>query len=159
MDYLKINSNDQLDLIGQCLTGCGSSNDILTYNYTIYTLLSNQWTPFTNILANYLIQFNSDLTVFSSLFQDYPIDTIWKIELATTLIYNNGNQAEKGLTSVIVYVNHPPKHGSCAVSPTIGTTNTLFSLNCTNWIDNDGSVVNYAFYGKILFSIKESDFS
>jgi ssDNA-binding Zn-finger/Zn-ribbon topoisomerase 1 len=47
-----------------------------------------------------------------------------------------------------IYVNFPPLPGICTVSPTEGNTTSLFTISCNSWTDPDGSVTNYAFYGK-----------
>jgi hypothetical protein len=42
-------------------------------------------------------------------------------------------------------MNQPPRNGSCLISPLSGTTSTLFTINCTDWIDEDG-IKDYSFY-------------
>jgi hypothetical protein len=37
----------------------------------------------------------------------------------------------------------------CSISPITGTTNTLFTINCNNWLDKDGEIISYSYYGKI----------
>ena len=52
-------------------------------------------------------------------------------------------------------VNQPPQNGSCWINPTNGTTTTIFTIYCSNWIDTDG-IKDYLFYGIIyLTSEKE----
>ena len=47
-------------------------------------------------------------------------------------------------------VNFPPRLGYCTANPENGTTKTLFGIKCENWIDSEGSVSNFAFYGKFI---------
>jgi len=65
-----------------------------------------------------------------------------------------------GKSSILFSVNFPPRLGYCTVNPAIGTTKTLFGIKCGNWIDTEGIVFNFAFYGKfIYFKIKFIKFS
>ena len=136
--------NDQFDILGSCLSGCDAT-DILTYKYNVYMLNSttDQWSSLTK--NTYLYEyglFNSDLTAWKILFQDYSTQLIWKFELTIEI----ANKNKSGSTSLIVLVNQPPLFGSCGIIPTNGTANTLFDIKCINWNDNP---VNYAFYGRI----------
>ena len=143
MDYTKINANDQLDIKGACLRGC--DNSVSFYNYTLYMFSSNQWIPLMNNSYYYKTGLNpqQDLTVKEDLFQDYFPQIIWKIELNVFV----PNKNVTGSTSILFYVNYPPRSGSCTLNPTIGTTNTIFSISCLNWIDSDGNVHSYFYYG------------
>ena len=148
LGYMKINSNDQLDLKGSCLSKCDGIS--IAYSFSIFTLDStlNTWTPFTNNLYFFTTGLsNSYLVVFKDLFRDYSSQVIWKIQSNIELI-TFANETLSASTSMIVYVNYSPRNGVCMASPISGTTNTLFSINCNNWIDTDGSVVSYSYYGK-----------
>jgi hypothetical protein len=60
-----------------------------------------------------------------------------------------------GVSSIVLRRNELPTGGLCTISPSTGyAIDTLFTLNCINWVDLDGNIVNYQFYGKI-FEIKE----
>ena len=109
--------------------------------------LTNQWVPFTN--SSYYYQtgvLNSDLTMLSSLFLDNPKQVIWMVELNIFIPIRNVS----GLSSIILYVNFPPMLGTCNVSPISGTVDTLFTFNCFGWIDHDGSLISFAYYGNIF---------
>ena len=117
----------------------------LTYSYNLYMLNSNQYTLFTNTSYYYTTgQSNSDLTILSDLFTDYPLQVIWKIELVVYISSRNVS----GYSSILINVNFPPSSGSCNVNPTSGTTITLFTITCVGWIDPDGSLFSFAYYGK-----------
>jgi hypothetical protein len=144
---MKINSNDQLDLKGLCLSGCDGKSRI--YSFSLYQMdpLVKNWTLFTN--NSYLYQTglsNEYLVIVKDLFRDFPNQVYWKVELNFELITFTG-EILTASSSIIFYVNFSPINGICNISPVIGTTSTLFTINCNNWIDKDGTVVSYSYYG------------
>ena len=108
---------------------------------------NTQWIQFQNSSYYHMpVESKSDLTVLQSLFKDYSNQLIWKFELVTYTTSQNISS----FTSLIVYVNQPPVPGTCEINPQNGTTNTLFTIYCTNWTDYDGRVpIYYSFYGKM----------
>ncbi|CAF3978323.1 unnamed protein product [Rotaria sp. Silwood2] len=50
-----------------------------------------------------------------------------------------------GIGAIDFMINSPPKNGTCTISPLNGTTTTLFTITCSNWIDNNG-IRDYSFY-------------
>ena len=113
--------------------------------------LTNQWIPFTNSSYYYQTDLtNSFLTIRKNLFEVFPSQTIWKVELVVNSVLSN-NENVFGSTSMIFYVNFPPKSGSCDINPKNGSTSTQFQIICTNWVDSNGDVTKYSFY-----SIKNS---
>jgi hypothetical protein len=131
------------------LIGCDKSS---TFTYKLYILdpSTNVWSLFTNSTYYYTSGVsNNQLTILESLFSDYPTQIVWKIELvvngASSSLYN---ETYEGTTSMQIYVNFSPIPGVCSVSPTEGNTTSLFYIICNSWTDPDGSVTNYAFYGK-----------
>jgi hypothetical protein len=149
MDYMRINGNDQLDLKGSCLSGYVNQ---LTYGYNVYFLnsITDQWTLFTDTLYFHKPpQTYTDLTVSKNLFFDFSTQIIWKFEL---IAYVSGQNVTSS-TSLIVYVNEPPLSGTCNISPTSGTTSSLFTIFCDNWSDSDGSSLSFSFYGNKSLNI------
>jgi hypothetical protein len=149
-DSTKINANDQLDLIGSCLSGCFGSG--IEYTYSIYMLnnVTNQWISFSNSSFFYQTgSSNSDLTVFSDTFMKNPKQVIWMIKLNVYISSRNVS----GSFSIVLYVNFPPMSGTCNVNPISFTTSTFFTIHCFDWIDQDGFVVSYAYYGICFFNI------
>ena len=145
-DYTKINANDQLDLLGSCLSGCYGTGLVYTYSIYVFNNNTNLWTPFTNSSFYYQTgPANSDLTILSDLFMANPKQVLWKIELNVFIISRNVS----GYSSIIMQVNFPPMSGSCNINPILGTTNTLFTINCFDWIDPDGFLVSFSYYGII----------
>jgi hypothetical protein len=86
---------------------------------------------------------NTELTVKKDLFQDFPSQNIWKVEMNVFFPIQNIS----GSASVIFLVNFPPKNGSCIMNSNNGSTNSLFSISCLNWIDLDGNIDYFAYYG------------
>ena len=142
---MKINANDQLDLKGSCLSECQKESTIFTYYLYMLNSSSNQWVSFTNNSYYFYTGLNpqTDLTIKEELFEDFPFQTIWKVELNVNVPRKNTS----GSTSIKFLVNFPPRNGSCDINPKNGTTNTLFSISCRNWIDTDGYSDSFAYYG------------
>ena len=60
-------------------------------------------------------------------------------------------QSETSFARFDVKINEPPKHGSCSINPSNGTMMTLFTINCSDWVDED-DIRDYSFYGSSIFS-------
>jgi hypothetical protein len=143
---MSINANDQLDLIGSCLAGCHGNSSIYTYNLYMFNSITNEWIPFTNTSYYYQTDLsNSFLTIRQNLFEDFPSQIVLKVELVITTV-SSSNENVNGSTSIIFYMNFPPKSGSCDINPKNGTTSTQFEIICTNWVDSNGVVTKYSFY-------------
>jgi hypothetical protein len=149
---MKINSNDELDLMGSCLSKCDGLS--ITHTFYIYMLdsSSNNWIPFTNESYFYTsIESDMNLIVLKDLFKLHSHQLIWKIEYKTTVLsYANKNLTSK--SSILFYVNRPPLNGTCDIKPKNGSTNDLFYITCEKWSDVEGSVTSYSYFGnKIRF--------
>ena len=83
------------------------------------------------------------LTLKEEIFGDHSPVIIWKIELEVRISSRNVS----GKSSMLFYVNFPPRQGYCNVNPENGTTITRFLIKCSDWIDTEGIVSNFAFYG------------
>jgi hypothetical protein len=106
---------------------------------------TNQWTQFTR--SEYFFTTGLDLlTLKEEIFRDHSSILIWKIEFGVHISSRNVS----GKSSMSFLVNFPPRFGNCTVNPGNGTTQTLFGIKCRNWIDTEGSVFNFVFYGKII---------
>ena len=104
---------------------------------------TNQWTLFTR--SEYFFRTGLDLlTLKEDIFRDHPSIIIWKIEFEVIISSRNVS----GKSSMFFFVNFPPRQGYCNVNPDNGTTLTRFLIKCSDWIDTEGSVSNFAFYGK-----------
>ncbi len=122
----------------------------------MFNSITSVWSLFTNTSYYYTSgQSNKDLTILKDLFSDYHLQVIWKIELIVSVGTPGTNQSYQGSTSMNIYVNFSPLPGTCIVNPTVGNTTSLFYFICNSWTDRDGSVTNYAFYGKsLMFLLK-----
>lgn len=85
----------------------------------------------------------SNITVAEKLFLNYPNISYWRFEV----VYNFEQHSSWSATDFIL--NSPPANGSCSISPLNGTTMTLFTITCLNWIDVD-SIKDYSLFGRSL---------
>ena len=99
---------------------------------------------------HYLGTNTSNFTAKNDLFLAHRHVTYWRFEV----IYSFPSESSSSALNFIV--NQPPQNGSCSISPTNGTTTTLFTISCPNWIDQDG-INDYSFYG--ITSFLEISFS
>ena len=84
----------------------------------------------------------TELTLFSSLFQNYSNALYWKID------FEVNNQASIGMASIILKKNLLPLGGSCSVDINQGISLlTYFTITCQNWIDLDGQIATYEYMG------------
>ncbi len=107
-----------------------------------------QWIQFN--MTRYYIQSGhqyEQLTIKKQLFRDFPF-VFWKFQLTGNLIITE-NVTSQGVTSKSFFVNYSPINGMCDVEPKNGTTSDIFNLFCLNWIDSEGFVTQYVYYGKI----------
>jgi hypothetical protein len=149
LDYTKINSNDQLDIKALCLSSCSGKSLIFEFNLYQMDLVYKNWTLFTNNTYFYQTGLSNEyLVILKDLFRDFPDQVFWKVELNFELTTFTG-EILTASSSMIFYVNFVPINGVCDISPLMGTTSTLFTIICKNWIDKDGNVVSYSYYGKI----------
>lgn len=86
------------------------------------------------------------MTISSLLFQKYSNITYWKIELSV-IYYFNGTKF-KGIDEIILKVNELPVNGTCQVYNHTGIAfETNFLISCVDWVDPDGIIYSYDFYG------------
>ena len=159
LSYVKINPNTALTLTGSCLKYCDNLLDQqLHYKYTVYKYWSvantdvdiqEKWYPYASN-DSYTGQTTADLTAFTKLFQDNPDTHIWKFTLEAKAMSAETGVA-KGASSLIVYINQVPTSGTCSISPLSGTSvSTVFTIDCANWLDPDGTIFKYNFYAYLL---------
>jgi hypothetical protein len=86
----------------------------------------------------------SRFTSLNSLFLGNPEISFWRFEVVYTF------PTEKSTSSLNFIINQPPQNGSCSINPLNGTTSTVFTINCTDWLDDDG-IKDYSFFSKIIF--------
>lgn len=87
------------------------------------------------------------LEISSLLFRNFSNTTYWKIEATVDTTVNG--QIMNGVGHVILKTNQPPYNGTCTISNTTGyPLETNFTVNCMKWIDDDGYITQYEYWGK-----------
>ncbi|UJR19400.1 hypothetical protein I4U23_022530 [Adineta vaga] len=143
-----INQNNQLEL-SSFSTRNHSKPLKITWNIYQGTLNKTiQWISFTPLPISLFFGLNTaNLLVMSDLF----ILTIeyWRFQV----IYEF--ESERIENHFDMKVNNGPKNGFCSINPLNGTVLTLFTINCTNWFDQD-EIKDYLIYGLTKDSKKRS---
>ena len=138
LEYQFVNPTTQVALFSLCIGNCSSIKNI-TWN--VYSGQSNSslWILFNQTENWFFGNRSSNFTVTNQLFLQNPTIEFWKFEV----VYSFRNETS---TSALNFVlNEPPQNGSCSISPSNGTTATLFSISCPNWFDEDG-IKDYSLY-------------
>jgi hypothetical protein len=89
----------------------------------------------------------SDLTVTKELFLNHAYVKFWRFQVTYG---SSSSSTDASSSSMDFQINAPPSNGSCSISPTNGTTTTLFTVQCRQWRDSDG-IQDYAIYSQFLF--------
>ena len=77
------------------------------------------------------------------LFLNNSFVMFWKVNLEIII-----NQEKASATSIVFKINKPPRDGKCVTNLLNGTSmETYFTIYCKNWIDEDGIIVKYEYYG------------
>ena len=109
-----------------------------------------QWTPLNQTQQYQNIWFfgsnTPNFTSANNLFLSNPLIEYWRFEVVYSF------SSETSFSALNFVINQPPENGSCSISPLNGTTSTLFTISCPNWIDSNG-IKDYSFYSMLhLFS-------
>ncbi|UJR08943.1 hypothetical protein I4U23_013195 [Adineta vaga] len=147
VEYQYMNPTTQAALFSVCVNNCSKADSI---SWNIYqgsvNVSSNvtQWSLFNQMNIYRDIWFfginTNNFTATNQLFLANPSITYWRFEV----VYWFGNRSSASALNFIM--NQPPSNGSCSISPSNGTTSTLFTISCSNWFDADG-IKDYSFYG------------
>jgi hypothetical protein len=79
--------------------------------------------------------------------------TYWKIELTVDTTVNN--EILTGVGSIILKTNQPPYNGSCIVFNHTGyPLETNFTITCKNWLDDDGYITQFEYWGMLKIILK-----
>ena len=90
---------------------------------------------------------DTELTLMPDLFSTYSSVLYWKIDFFVVKI-NKLNQQTPGTASLILLVNSVPSGGYCFLDKYNGISLlTIFNIKCLNWMDKDGYVAKYEFFG------------
>ena len=160
-NYKKITGLDLIRIQGSCVYGCNSELLTVSYSYKVFNNLKYSDFAFTNIVWQ---EFEMTKTYFSDwtnpyfevssvLFNDFRDITYWKVEL-TVFTTTLDKVTENGTSSLILKINQTPFNGTCLISQSNGIAfQTYFTINCSDWIDSDGYITSYEFYGYFVYSI------
>ena len=157
-----------------CREGCQNVST-LTYQWNLFRFfkispddVQEKWVQFVN--KTYVVgDDTAELTMASDLFKTNPDVFRWKIEFSLVAISKQNGKKKtlnsflnkitilkffkgiaNGASSLILQLNSIPYGGSCTVSPDNGTSvQTYFTFKCTDWLDNDGTIIKYTFYTAI----------
>ena len=161
-EYQYVNPSTQVALQSTCVSNCQPVQNI---SWKVYQGSANgtQWIPYSQLTTFQNIWFfgksswrcerysttitvpggnTSHFTATKDIFIDSPNITYWRFEV----VYTSGSQLSSSALNFMV--NQPPHDGTCSVYPLSGTTTTLFSIACWNWLDDD-EVKGYSFYGTV----------
>ena len=129
---------------------------MINYSYKIYkndySLEKANWTEF-NMTDDYFLGWSTaNLTISCLMFQKYSSVFYWKIEM--TVLTTTDSVIKSGKSELILKINQVPFNGTCDIDQLNGLAlETSFTIICSNWIDEDGYIINYEFYGKIYSQI------
>ena len=84
-----------------------------------------------------------NVTTTKDLFLQNSQTDYWRFEVIYAFV------SETSSSTIDFLTNRPPRNGSCIINPLNGTTSTLFTIYCLNWLDDDG-IEDYSFYGMRL---------
>jgi len=145
--YQKINPSSQLIIDGACVEGCYPT-DVVQYTFTVYAdIYGNSTWQIYNDPSNQIIGAQTnELALSSSLFLLNPLVLFWRVEFKTTV-----NQRVSGTSSIIMKTNKLPYNGYCYVDKQSGISlSDYFHIKCENWIDPDGTIQTYEFFGNSI---------
>jgi hypothetical protein len=147
LEFQLLNPTTQVALFTVCV---GSCNDIQNIKWNVYQGSTNssanvtEWILFDQMIAYENIWFyglnTANFTATDQLFLSNSQITLWKFEV----VYNFSSETSSSALNFIM--NQPPANGSCSINPSNGTTDTIFTVLCPNWFDEDG-IKDYSLYG------------
>ena len=130
---------------GYCTSGCEFSNSV-EYSFAVYANTGSFTSPVWTLVDSTSSIINSktnQVTLMPDLFSSNPSISFWQVQLSISA------DNMTGVSSMIYKTNSLPTNGSCSVSPSSGLAlSTYFVISCAGWIDPDGSVTRYDYYGK-----------
>jgi hypothetical protein len=146
-EFQLINPTTQVALFSVCNGNCTNIQNI---KWNIYQGSMNftKWTLFNKMnLYENLWFFGRNTSNFTSLNQLFLFNNetnLWRFEVVYTF------PSEISSSALNFRINQSPYNGSCEINPQNGTTNTLFTIKCSNWFDDD-NIKDYSLYGMLRF--------
>ena len=83
---------------------------------------------------------SQNLTMTKDFFSSHPNIIYWRLQVTYLFPMEMQN------TTFDFQLNQSPENGFCSIDPPIGTMLTLFTINCSNWTDQD-QIKDFTFYG------------
>lgn len=136
-----------ITILGMILTKFGK-NLIKILLAQSYQACSRYLTGFPDI--KFKIQFlgveTTELSVSNKIFKLMPDILLWKISFTITSLQNG--ILSNGTSDLLIKINELPYNGKCSVDKNKGyALETYFLIKCINWLDNDGYIVKYEYFG------------
>ena len=163
-EFQRVNPNTQVSLMSICIDQCPAIESIEWRVFSGSQVTATdlvQWTLFnrTNDYENrwffgkkscakvhrdrhphLLGSRTTKFTALNHLFLDNPHIDYWQFQVVYQF------KSERSVSALHLIINQPPQNGSCAISPLRGTTDSLFTVHCSDWFDED-EVKDYSLYG------------
>ncbi|XP_013386314.1 uncharacterized protein LOC106155845 [Lingula anatina] len=138
----------RIALTSECLYGCYGGN--LHYEWDLEVeSQEGEFTIWHKIAApeNYFDSHNGSSSSTISIKADIFTVTTNVTKIRVKLEASRIGSSRSGLAELVLKVNPPPQGGYCSAGPNISeaTAAKNWTVNCTNWHDNDG-IASYTFY-------------
>jgi hypothetical protein len=163
-EFQRVNPNTQVSLMSICMDECPSidyiqwmvfsGSQVTARDFVQWTLFNqtddyeNVWFFGREICARVQLKRRPsslgtrtmNFTALNQLFLDNPQIDYWRFQVVYQF------KSERSVSGLHLFINQPPQNGSCSISPLNGTTDTLFTIVCSDWFDED-DVKDYSLYG------------
>ena len=146
LEYQLVNPTTQVALFALCIGNCTTIHYI---TWKIYIGSMNQSSNDTEwILFNQMTAYNniwffgvntSNFTATKQLFLSYLHVNLWRFEVTYSF------PSETSSSALNFIINRPPVNGSCLITPSNGTTSSVFRISCSDWFDED-DIKDYSLY-------------
>ncbi|CAF4995112.1 unnamed protein product, partial [Rotaria socialis] len=145
-EFRNLNPTTQLALYSTCGEDCSTIQQIkwLVYQGFINASLNTvEWILFDSNSTNHDNMFfgisTANLTVSKDIFEQNPAVQFWRFKV----LYSFSSTTAFSVLSF--KVNQKPRNGSCTIDPLNGTAETLFTVVCSHWFDED-DIKYYSLY-------------
>lgn len=92
------------------------------------------------------------------LFRVKPDVLLWKISLTISILQED--IVANGTSDLLIKKNEPPFNGTCFVDRNKGyALETYFIIKCIDWVDIDGFIAKYEYFGMFVKYIIKLHFS
>ena len=154
-NFFLISESNNLVLKASCIDEC-QNEDSLSYMFTVSKNVGNStdviWSALDAAeLAHTFGQQTDELKIKRTLFENSAF--YWKVDLTA----RSGLLQANNSATMLFVINQKPTGGSCSVNGIDSgyAMSTVFSFRCSNWIDPDGVVTRYEFFGNFSILLRE----